>query len=262
MRWSTIHAVPQTVQHVYLSPHFDDAALSVGGVIAAQVAAGEQVLIVTVCSAAPSGELTPFAAHLHERWGAATEPMTARQAEDERAAAILGADVLWLDKQDAIYRHPGYNSVAAIFAEVLADDPLISELRSLLAKLEEHLPQARWYAPLAIGNHVDHQVTFHVAHDLAARAIDLVWYEDLPYATKPQAVEQRLAQIPDQLVPINAEIGPVLERKLDAVAAYASQMLELFTSEERMRAQLAAYAHQLAGPDQAAVERLWRGETV
>ena len=36
--------------HVYLSPHLDDIALSCAGRIAAQVAAGELVLVVTVFS--------------------------------------------------------------------------------------------------------------------------------------------------------------------------------------------------------------------
>ena len=50
--------LPADYRHVYLSPHFDDAALSLGGTLARQVAAGERVLVVTVCSAPPSGPLT------------------------------------------------------------------------------------------------------------------------------------------------------------------------------------------------------------
>ena len=44
---------------VVLSPHFDDAALSLGGSIAAWTSAGEHVLVITVCAGVPSPE-TPL----------------------------------------------------------------------------------------------------------------------------------------------------------------------------------------------------------
>ena len=103
--------LPNDYVHIYLSPHFDDAALSVGGTIVRQTAAGERVLVVTVCSASPREPLNAFAAHLHERWGGASDPIAVRRAEDAAAVERLGADLLWLDELDAIYRHPIYDSV-------------------------------------------------------------------------------------------------------------------------------------------------------
>ncbi len=237
-------------QHVYLSPHFDDAALSSGGMIAAQTAAGARVLVVTVCSAAPREPLNPFAAHLHARWGGTSDPNAVRRAEDVAAVARLGADLLWLEERDAIYRHPAYSSVEAIFSVPLAADPLIASLGQHLTRLRTLLPQARWYAPLAIGNHVDHQIAQLVAADTLAASADLVWYEDLPYATRPGAVSEHLQRYPD-LTSTTIDISPTLPTKLAAIADYASQMVELFGDVASMRDQIGAYAAGVGG------ERIW-----
>ena len=73
---------------IYLSPHFDDAVLSCGGLIWEQVRRGERVEIWTVCAGAiPPGPLSPFAAELHARWGTGMASVEARRAEAEREAA-------------------------------------------------------------------------------------------------------------------------------------------------------------------------------
>jgi LmbE family N-acetylglucosaminyl deacetylase len=242
--------LPTDYRHVYLSPHFDDAALSLGGMIAAQHAAGERVLVVTVCSAAPRGPLNPFAAYLHARWGGDVDPNAIRRTEDAAAAARLGADLLWLDEEDAIYRHAAYSSVEAIFGAPVAGDPLGANLRQHLTQLHTHLPQARWYAPLAIGNHVDHQITQAVAAATLAGRADLAWYEDLPYATREGAVAERLLQLPG-LISSTRDISATLPTKLAAIADYASQIGELFGDIATMRAQISAYAATVGG------ERIW-----
>ena len=54
---------------IFLSPHYDDAALSCGGIIWEAVRRGAQVSIWTVCAATPpTGQLSPFAEELHARW--------------------------------------------------------------------------------------------------------------------------------------------------------------------------------------------------
>ncbi|HYF61902.1 MAG TPA: peptidoglycan bridge formation glycyltransferase FemA/FemB family protein [Herpetosiphonaceae bacterium] len=245
--------LPADYQHIYLSPHFDDAALSVGGTIARQAAAGERVLVVTVCSAPPRGPLNPFAAHLHERWGGAAEPISVRRTEDEAAVSRLGADLLWLDELDAIYRDPAYASVEAIFAAPAPGDPLPAKLARHLERLRRHLPRAGWYAPLALGNHVDHQI----AHQAAAAALPpdaLLWYEDLPYAARQDAVEEQLRRLPDAR-PLVLDIAATLPAKLASIADYASQMVELFGDHAAMEAEIGGYARRIA-PDGG--ERLWQ----
>ncbi|WP_322493922.1 hypothetical protein [Chloroflexus sp.] len=52
MLCSHLSKLHRSYQHIILSPHLDDAALSCGGSIAAAVAADEPVLVVTICTAA------------------------------------------------------------------------------------------------------------------------------------------------------------------------------------------------------------------
>jgi lipid II:glycine glycyltransferase (peptidoglycan interpeptide bridge formation enzyme)/LmbE family N-acetylglucosaminyl deacetylase len=250
----SIDQLPADYQHVYLSPHFDDAALSLGGTLARQSAAGERALVVTVCSAPPSGPLNPFAAHLHERWGGAADPISVRRGEDEAAVSLLGADLLWLDELDAIYRDSAYASVEAIFAAPAPGDPLPAALARHLTRLRRHLPQATWYAPLAIGNHVDHQITRQAALETLQDA-DLLWYEDLPYAARQDAVADHIRQRLPGYRPLTLDIERTLPAKLGAIAAYASQMVELFGDEAAMEAEIGGYARQISP---AGAERLWQ----
>ncbi|GAA5529734.1 2'-N-acetylparomamine deacetylase [Herpetosiphon gulosus] len=243
-------------QHICLSPHFDDAALSLGGALAGWQAAGEPCLIVTICSAPPSGELNSFAAYLHERWGAASDPIAIRRAEDQAAAQRLGADLLFLEQHDAIYRHAAYDSAAAIFGTPIADDLLWTSLTSQLQALAQQYPNATWYAPLAVGNHVDHQIT----HGVAAKVLaNLRWYEDLPYSARNNARDQRLAEVQPILDQVIA-IDQTLAIKLASVADYASQIFELFGTVAAMEQELSTYAASVA--EQGFAERLWRGGQV
>lgn len=249
---------------IYLSPHLDDAALSCGGAIAAQVAGGRRVLVVTLCTGVPDpgGPFSDLARAFHRAWGLGpAEVVAARLREDERAMAILGADHLWAGALDAIYRHPqAYNSREALFAEPAPDDPLLADLRALLAGLRGRVPAATIYAPLGVGSHVDHLQTFAAALDCAGDP--LRFYEDLPYVARPGELERRLAALSGNWRPVAPVCGVDLALKLGSVAAYASQLAELADSQlgrpaapgeatAVMAASLTEYAAGVGG------ERLW-----
>ena len=93
------------MEWIYLSPHFDDVALSVGGLLWEQSRAGEQASIWTVCGAGPPpGDYSPFAESLHTRWKTGTEAIQTRRAEDVKACQYLGANFMHFDIPDCIYR--------------------------------------------------------------------------------------------------------------------------------------------------------------
>src|SRR5512144_3291706 len=92
---------------IYLSPHLDDAVFSAGGLIYEQTRAGLPVEIWTfMCGYPPDSDVSPFAQLIHTQWGfaSAEETIRMRRAEDQRAAAILGANTLYFDFLDCIYR--------------------------------------------------------------------------------------------------------------------------------------------------------------
>ncbi|NOX63588.1 MAG: PIG-L family deacetylase [Chloroflexi bacterium] len=250
--------------HLYLSPHFDDAALSCGGLIAKQAAAGEQVIIATIYAAAPNfTEISEFAAKQHRRWLArhpGLHPIALRRREDEAAAAQLRASVRHLNQLDAIYRRgPAgqwlYDSEEAIFGAVhRADDD--AWLRAEMEQLLRDVRPTTIYAPLAAGGHVDHRRVRAIAETWVAQERPVLFYEDYPYIEDPRHL----------WLALNAPITGAWERlpqfltkehahaKIRAVKCYESQLDVLFDNdiEERILAQL----HLSGAPGLAEV--LWR----
>jgi LmbE family N-acetylglucosaminyl deacetylase len=220
-------------EHIYLSPHLDDAALSCGGTIAHQRAAGAAVLVVTICTGAPpaQGPFSELAHSFHAAWGLSPgEAVAARLREDEKAMAALDVDALWVGELDAIYRHPAaYSSRESLFGAPAPDDPLLATVRRLAADLRARMPAATIYGPLGVGHHVDHQITYRAAVEAAGRP--LAFYEDFPYVARPGELERRLADLARGLSPRVTVVDGQLERKLAAIGAYASQMAELAQSQ-------------------------------
>src|SRR6266545_1363225 len=155
MQLESFDQLNDAYKHVYLSPHLDDAPLSCGGAMAAHMAAGERVLVVTICTAAPpaAGPFSALAEELHTNWGlAADQAVAARLREERLAMERLGVDYFWVDRLDAIYRYPElYNRRESLFGTPAPDDPLFADLRKLFGELHQRLPSATCYAPLGIG---------------------------------------------------------------------------------------------------------------
>ncbi|HOU40916.1 MAG TPA: PIG-L family deacetylase [Promineifilum sp.] len=80
--------------HLYLSPHFDDAILSCGGQIARHTAAGQSVLVVTITGGdPPDNPPSDTVAMLHRRWAASMAAVPGPVHSDGRwPASPRGAD--------------------------------------------------------------------------------------------------------------------------------------------------------------------------
>src|SRR5262245_19938319 len=141
MHTEDLRQVHDIYDHIYLSPHLDDAALSCGGAIARHSAAGARVLVVTICTASPSSEgpFSSFAEETHRQWGlAADQVVHARLHEDSLAMEHLGADSLWAGMLDAIYRRPAdYDSDATLFGTPAPDDQLLPSLKAFIRALRD-----------------------------------------------------------------------------------------------------------------------------
>ena len=177
---------------LYVSPHLDDAALSCGGLIRRQVLGGTHVLVVTVLAGAPHHrDLSEFAAQTHARWGNDPSPAAMRGEEDRSAMAQLGADCLHLEYPDAIYRSHGgsflYSSDEELFGSIHpADANFPSQVAAAIADIRSS-PDSITYAPLSVGNHVDHQLVRNALLSLRPPADEVVFYEDYPYVDRPGA---------------------------------------------------------------------------
>jgi LmbE family N-acetylglucosaminyl deacetylase len=249
---------------IYLSPHLDDVALSCGGLIRRQVRAGSGVLVVTVFAGPPSrSELSPFAAELHAQWGHLTDPVAVRREEDKRAMRLLGADYIHLEYPDAIYR---FDDTSFLY---LCDEDLFASLHTsdlnLVPQVTEAImeiiypEQSAIFAPLAVGNHVDHQLVRDAALILHRRSYPVVFYEDYPYIEVPGALTEELERIGTERW--TGEVQELdeedLTMKIEAIAAYASQMDKLFQGVEAMSERVRDYALALS-PEEGYCERYWR----
>src|SRR5215831_10069180 len=146
---------------LFVQPHPDDAALSVGGTFALSAERGEQPVVLTVFGAdPPRGQpLGSLAQAIHRRWGAGDGAPSARRAEDDAACAALGARPLRLGHADAIYRGARYKSERALTGELhRRDRPLAGWLAVELVALWRRTGRAQVHLPLAVGRHVDHQL--------------------------------------------------------------------------------------------------------
>jgi LmbE family N-acetylglucosaminyl deacetylase len=252
-----------SAQHfVYLSPHFDDAAISCGGMLVRHAQRGDAVTVITVCAGTPDYQhLSPFAQDLHVKWGRPRDPIAKRRAEDTEAMRRLAAPAVYLGITDAIYRRdrrgrPIVTSDKTLFGKLSADEH--ARIAPLAKDIKRHLPAkraARIVAPLATGRHLDHQLVRAAARVLAAQGYAVAWYEDFPYAEARGSVTRARKQFGAgdwscALFPIE------VEPKIHAIAAYTSQMRTTFQSLRDMAARVRAYYRAVAGGDGYA-ERVW-----
>jgi LmbE family N-acetylglucosaminyl deacetylase len=245
--------------HIYLSPHLDDAALCCGGAIARHTNNGARVLVVTLCTGAPApdGPFSALADAEHRGWGLApAEVISTRLREDDLALARLDADTYRAGMLDAIYRRPDvYNTREALFGTPAPDDALLYSTRQLIAALHNRAPRATFYAPLGIGNHVDHQIVYAAARDGAGAV--MAFYEDFPYMLWDGAFEQRMRALGEPFVASTIDIDTTLARKIGAIGAYASQLGSLFKQPDAMAQIVSDYAESLRPESGTYGERVW-----
>lgn len=237
---------------VYLSPHLDDAILSCGGRIFQQTQAGQKVLVVTFMSADAPKNLSPFAQRFHLMCALDDQAMSVRRDEDLRACERVAADARHHFLQDAIYRRVGntvmYPTHRAVLGKLHPADTICGQT---LAQLLDRLPaHAERVAPLAIGGHVDHQIVRREAERRWGR--DLLYYEDFPYAMKWMAAWRTARPHSHWETVYTPLTEPAVQARIDAIAAYESQIQMLFGGPDRMVDQVRRFVRSRDG------ERFWR----
>jgi LmbE family N-acetylglucosaminyl deacetylase len=196
-RWAGLLGGRQSLARevVVVSPHLDDAVLSLGAAISRATRQGASVTVLTVL--AGDTESTAPAGGWDSRSGFVTqgEATAARRAEDERACAIVGARPVWLPYGDNQYERGGSDQEIRAAAVAAAGSGLVL------------LPGF----PLA---HVDHRRV----HDLLAGSFgrDRVgFYAEQPYAAWDGGASGWR--------PLRAGLRD-RRRKVEAIRAYATQL--------------------------------------
>lgn len=240
---------------IYLSPHFDDIALSCGGLVWEQVQAGKPVgmpvEIWTVGAGAvpEDSALSPFARSLHERWKIGLEEaahaVEERRREDEAAGQRLGAQMRFWNLPDCIYRRLPDGSWLVNGEDDLWQ-PFHPQETALMERLADWLveglqPGDRLVSPMTLGNHVDHSLVRRAAERAAERAGAPLWfYADYPYAVRPGGeIEGKLgAGWQKQCFTVTRE---GLRAWQDAIACYQSQISTFWGGHKEMRSAIKEY---------------------
>ncbi|MDX2086733.1 MAG: PIG-L family deacetylase [Kofleriaceae bacterium] len=243
-----------------ISPHLDDAVLSLGGSIAAWTSMGTRVVVCSVYTTGPALEqLAPSMRRFAD--------YTTRRAEDDAACGVVGAEVRRLDQVERAFRPPFLTGWS--FFTTPDDRAGFSTLARVTAALDALVSLAPDHilVPLGIGNHIDHVEAMLAACDWAAAHgwLDrLRFYEDFyalagtmrrkhfvsalhawPRWQSPTLRARRLGVVLRTIA--LARRGPPIETYLDPLlrhARWAAATADIQHTEQRKLAAVKCYASQ------------------
>lgn len=240
-----------------ISPHLDDAALSVGATIAHRTLRGYDTEVVTVFSGPNPIRVSPAASQFHQECGLGNDAMAVRRHEDAVAMSILGANQHYLPYLDAIYRRErdgGWlcqHRRQMFEISAAREQALVTDVSEGLAALAARIRPDLVMTCAGFGGHIDHAVVREATEHWATREHFqfLVW-EDLPYMLGGKA------RIPLPGRPAPSKPPPeAWKRKWKAIRAYSSQISMLWPREQAWQDELVKHAR--AGGGGRATELLW-----
>ena len=226
---------------VVVSPHFDDAPLSLGQSLMDGELSGRPVLVVVVFSS------SNWTIWFHPTPSRARVVSWVRRAEEAVAARRFGYRVRTLGFPELTLR-AGATDAATMFDPALdvGAEPLVPAVcDALLGVLE---PEDEVWFPAGMGDHVDHRIVAEVGRRVRDAGRDGVgFYEDRPYVTNLDDAARAVVieRVGTGLEPreVSGPVTDALHRRLRST--YRSQIHDVF--DEAMAADLAA----------SACERVW-----
>lgn len=243
---------------VVFSPHRDDAAFSLGLSVELWLASGHTVHVLncfTVSAYAPFSDADSLHPNDRTSFVSAT-----RKREDVAWNKLLGGklQITDLDLLDAPLR------LACSMDEVLtlpirAGDRAVARVNGAAAKLARN----EWAIalPLALGGHIDHRVTRQAGlNALAASPRPIAFYEDLPYAARPNVAESIAEAVaetgltlqPSFAGPTVTDIEAAVTRKRHIAECYDSQIDSVEAGT------LAHFASRYGGRERLWANQAWR----
>lgn len=201
-----------------LSPHSDDAALSLGGIIQKKVLK-EPVILFTIFGRSNYLRETAF----QENWTEVTEQ---RKEEDRAFASAAGLRWEFLELPAAGLRLGA--SFDSIFSDKTSSEaPVPVELIPALHEILDTINPKYLFVPLGLGRHHDHLLVRDLARELAnKREVVTIYFEDLPYAAEysNEGILEHVSSVDPELRQTYVPITSELESKLDALRLYPSQI--------------------------------------
>lgn len=195
--------------YVFISPHFDDAIGSVGGVMKRLVESGEECCVMTIMTAVPWNHPKYAYYVLH------------RRSENNRAARALKCSVKNAPFLDVPYRKEMRKQIKQakkqLFTVEVTEYDLVEKIRDYI--LANTKPDDILFAPAGLGNHIDHRIVNMAVGDLDRR---VYFYEEFYY------------DIEGKESPLTADYAYVyltpqeITEKLEAMLMYKKTLRKLF----------------------------------
>ena len=230
----------------FVSPHFDDAALSAGGLMAHLAKSGVPITVATIFT--KSDEPATLSAKKFLRLsgfdGDAASLFRARTEEDMKAFSILGIKPVHLGFVDALWRKiPSPNLVQKILGGLLPEFVHVYPIYRLLVASNKISPRDREtkkeitsvlsglagtgnrffvFCPLGLSSHVDHILTRDAC--LMAFGERVILWSDFPYNIRSAAKPKEIAKIGT----FAFEWKENFSEKRKMIEAYRSQVSGLF----------------------------------
>ncbi len=260
----------ETTRLLAISPHLDDAALSIGAGLAEAAQGGAQVTVYTAFAGTASPPYSPAAERMHTLWGLSSDDDAPQYRRQEDIAALdhLGVDHRHGRFLDSIYRRlpdgqwltdraPGRQKLAINRRSTDSDRELVAEIVGEIGPIVDELDPTLIVTCAAVGEHPDHEAARDAALFVARdKNIPIRLWEDLPYATFGSDVGELPAGLRLGAPDVEA-VGPeAWTRKLEAVKCYPSQLLVLHGPDKDLFAVLTDHAREIS-PHGGHGERTW-----
>lgn len=254
---------------LFVSPHFDDAVLSCGGLIHKLSASETLTYVLTIFSGLPDPTtLSDAAKEFHNDIQLGDNAIEIRRAEDLNASDFLGYHPIHFDFLESQYRqNPNgghiYKKLDDIFTGKLEDEQKCIE--QLILKMKDFLSLHSFdaiYIPTGVGNHIDHLIARFVIEEISKKEESLsekvIYYEDMPYACYLGQVFSEnyfRKKIQTYLEPLS-EFN--FKAKMEAIALYESQINMLWDGHKKMINSYKNYSRYLSNDKGEIYERYWK----
>ncbi len=230
----------------FVSTHFDDVALSIGGLVWELAKRGDKVEIWTICAGDPPFDkpLSDYAKMLHVFWELGDkEVVYTRSQEDAACCQVLNTSYRRYTIPDCIYRYPPASDEPFIMVPDDIEKPLEPDEAYLIPPVTDFLrknisPSTELVIPLSIGQHRDHVLVRKAADRLG---MPLWHYVDYPYINRAEYDM-------DEWIPSSAEklavtLSPQgIKAWQDGIACHRSQLVFFWANLDEMRVEMEQFA--------------------
>lgn len=204
---------------IIISPHCDDAALSLGGALINKILIPKAIInVFTKTNWTIRGE------------GNVNEITKLRVGEDTKMFKTLKIVTKYLGLKDAGLRenYKGINNKYLDKTLSPTRDPIWNKLIKLIDNVyEEYEEIDNWFFPLGLGGHIDHRILREIAlkNKELLKLKNIYFYEDVGYddTESEEKVKELIKTIPLVLNPKKLKYKNI-EAKLDLIKHYSSQI--------------------------------------